>query len=458
MDGYLNSQEHASFSRYGKVFQENLAALILEDRAFSDQIREVLETEYFELKYLQVFVDKIFNYREKYNVHPTGKIFTTILRTELDDETDAVKKQTRDFFARIYNAEAKDAEFVKNTSLDFCRKQVLKSAMIKSVSLLKSSSFDEISTVINDALKLGSDSDFGYDYIQDFEKRFEKKARDPISTGWDEIDGLFAGGLGNGELGVVIAPTGAGKSFCLVHLGTQAIKLDKTVVHYTLELQDTSIGVRYDSCLTGVPLSDLHSFKEMIYEKVQELEGKLIIKEYPTKSATTQTIKNHLEKLKQKDIKVDMIIIDYGDLLKPVKATREKRNDLETIYEELRAIAQEQKCPVWTASQTNRSGLNAEVITMESISEAYSKCFVSDFIFSVSRTIDDKANNTGRFFVAKNRFGPDGIIFPAKMDLSRGKIDVLPTTGETIGEIQVNAAKQQSDKLKEKYKKYKEGK
>jgi len=453
----LNSQEQVSFSRYGKTFQEGLAALILEDRAFCDQIQEVLETEYFELKYLQVFVDKIFSYKEKYNVHPTSKILTTILRIELDEETDAVKKQTRDFFARIYNTEIKDAEFVKNTALDFCRKQVLKSAMIQSVSLLKSSSFDEIAKVINDALKLGNDSNFGYDYIQDFEKRFEIKARDPIATGWDEIDGLLQGGLGNGELGVVIAPTGAGKSMALVHLGTQAMKAGKTVVHYTLELQDTSIGIRYDSCVTGVSLSELHSFKEMIYEKVQEIKGKLIIKEYPTKSATTQTIKTHLEKLKQKDIKVDMILVDYGDLLKPVITTREKRHDLESIYEELRAIAQEQKCPVWTASQTNRSGLNAEVITMEAISEAYSKCFVADFIFSVSRTIDDKNNDTGRLFVAKNRFGPDGIIYPAKMDLARVKIAILPSTGETIGEVQVSAAKQQSEKLKERYKKYKEG-
>ncbi len=453
----MNSQEQVSFSRYGKTFQEGLAALILEDRAFCDQIQEVLETEYFELKYLQVFVDKIFSYKEKYNVHPTSKILTTILRIELDEETDAVKKQTRDFFARIYNTEIKDAEFIKNTALDFCRKQVLKSAMIQSVSLLKSSSFDEIAKVINDALKLGNDSNFGYDYIQDFEKRFEVKARDPIATGWDEIDALLQGGLGNGELGVVIAPTGAGKSMALVHLGTQAMKAGKTVVHYTLELQDTSIGIRYDSCLTGVGLTELHSFKEMIYEKVQEIKGKLIIKEYPTKSATTQTIKAHLEKLKQKDVNVDLILVDYGDLLKPVITTREKRHDLESIYEELRAIAQEQKCPVWTASQTNRSGLNAEVITMEAISEAYSKCFVADFIFSVSRTIEDKINDTGRLFVAKNRFGPDGIIYPAKMDLARVKIAILPSTGETIGEVQVNAAKQQSEKLKERYKKYKEG-
>ena len=453
----MTAQDKVNFSKYGKSFQEGLAALILQDRAFSDQIQEVLETQYFELKYLQVFVDKIFGYKEKYNVHPTDKIIMTILRTELEDETDAIKKQTRDYFSRIHNTDITDQDFIKNTSLDFCRKQTLKEAMIKSVGLLKNSSYDEIAKVINEALKLGSDSDFGYDYVADFERRFEIKARDPISTGWDEIDTLCRGGLGNGELGVVIAPTGAGKSMVLVHLGAQALLQGKTVLHYTLELQDTSIGIRYDSCITGVSLSDMHSFKEMIYEKVQEVPGKLIIKEYPTKSASTQTLKNHIEKLKQRDIKPDMILVDYGDLLKPVTVTREKRHDLESIYEELRAIAQENKCPVWTASQTNRSGLNAEVVTLESISEAYSKCFVADFICSVSRTIDDKNNNTGRMFVAKNRFGPDGLVYPAKMDLSRVKIDVLASTGETIGEIQVNAAKQQSERLKERYKNFKDG-
>ena len=143
---------------------------------------------------------------------------------------------------------------------------------------------------------------------------------------------------------------------------------------------------------------------------MKDVEGTLIIKEYPTKSASTETIKNHIERLKKRGIEPDMIIVDYADLLRPVKETREKRHDLENIYEELRGIAQIYDCPLWTASQTNRSGLNAEVITMEAISEAFNKCFVSDFIFSLSRTIEDKNANTGRVFVAKNRNGPDGLV------------------------------------------------
>jgi len=304
-------------------------------------------------------------------------------------------------------------------------------------------------------LKLGSSTDFGYDYLVDFEKRFQIKSRNPITTGWDEIDQLSKGGLGSGELGVVIAPTGAGKSMVLVHLGTEALKLGKTVVHYTLELADSVVASRYDSCLTGIELRDLYSFKEQIFESVQNLAGKLIIKEYPTKSASTNTIKLHLEKLKMRGVKPEMIIVDYGDLLKPISSQREKRQELETIYEELRGIAQENSCPVWTASQTNRSGLNAEVITMESISEAFNKCFVSDFIFSVSRTIEDKTTNSGRIFIAKNRNGPDGLVFPIHMDTSNVKIKVLQSNGESASDLMVKSSKEQEDNLKKKYSKYK---
>tara|TARA_R100000234_G_scaffold113796_1_gene88488 strand:- start:479 stop:958 length:480 start_codon:yes stop_codon:yes gene_type:complete len=120
-----------------------------------------------------------------------------------------------------------------------------------------------------------------------------------------------------------------------------------------------------------------------------------------------------------------MIIVDYADLLKPVTVRREKRNELESIYEELRGISTEFQCPVWTASQTNRSGLNAEVVTMEQISEAFNKCFVADLIFTLSRTADDKQNNTGKIFIAKNRNGPDGLVFDLQMDTSNVSIQIV---------------------------------
>tara|TARA_B100000530_G_C15897577_1_gene464050 strand:+ start:12 stop:1382 length:1371 start_codon:yes stop_codon:yes gene_type:complete len=454
--------EKVSFSRYGKAFQEGLVQIIYEDRPFADQITEVLDVNFLELEYLRVFVSKLLYYRDRYGTHPSVEAVITMLRTELDHEDEVIRKQVREYFAKITAKEVTDVKYIKEQSLDFCRKQNLKEAMMKSVGLLQSCSFDEISKTINDSLKLGSDNNFGYDYLADFEKRFIPKHRLPVTTGWKQIDDICGGGLGKSELGVVIAPTGAGKSFCLVHLGAQGLKEGKVVVHYTLELGDTIIATRYDSCLTGYPLSDIINFKDEVYDEIKDIEGKLIVKEYPTKSASTNTIKSHLNKLIKRGIKPGMIIVDYADLLKPVVVRKEKRNELESIYEELRGISTEYSCPIWTASQTNRSGLNAEVITMEQISEAFNKCFVADFIFSVSRTIEDKQNNQGKIFIAKNRNGPDGMIYDIFMDPSSASIKIMPKPAVANGVAPMNpvalSASMQKDLLQNKYEKFRKRK
>ncbi len=449
-----------SFAKFGTSFQENLVHLLFEDRAFSDQLREVLDVEFLEVKYLRLFVKKLFDHRDKYGTHASREVMTTILRSDLDDENEVVVKQVRDFYARILSSEnqVKDADYIKSISLEFCKKQKLKEALLESADLINrvsSTSYDEVRKKIDLALKLGSDNNFGYDYLADFEKRFELEARNAIKTGWKKIDTITQGGLGCGELGVVVAPTGAGKSMVLVHLGVEALKQNKTVVHYTLELRDKVVASRYDSCFTGIGLSDLHLRKEEIFSKVKDIPGKLIVKEYPTKTATTATISNHLEKLISRGIIPDMVIVDYGDLLKPIDKRKEKRNELESIYEEMRALAQTYNCPVWTASQTNRTGLNAEVITMESISEAFNKCFVADFICTISRTIEDKNTNEGRMFVAKNRNGPDGVVFPLFMETRNVKIKVLDSQdGSSVSNFQANVAKKQAEGMKEKYKSF----
>lgn len=444
--------EQISFAGMGKPFQERLAQLILDDSAFANQVGEVLNFNFFELKYLQLFTRLIFDYKEKYGKHPNRESFETVLRNDIGSENEQIQKQLRDFFARIASGKVKnvDEEYIKEKSLDFCRKQKLREAFVQSIELMETADFDEISKVVNEALKLGSNNDIGYEFVDQFEDRYEYKARNPVATNWDVIDRMIQGGLGSGELGVVIAPTGAGKSMVLTAIGAAAVQQGKNVVHYTLELSDETIGLRYDACISGIGLDALRAMKDEVFEEIKDVPGKLIIREYPTKSVTTETLKNHLERLVQRGFDPDMVIVDYGDLLRPRRYSKEKRNDLETIYEELRALGQVYKCPVWTASQTNRSGLNAEVITMESISEAFSKCFVADLIFSCSRTILDKQSNSGRFFIAKNRFGPDGIICPIHMDTRRVEIEVFEPTGETKEDIERLSVKEQEKRLKAK--------
>ena len=417
-----------SLGIFGKSFQENMCKLMLYDRSYCDQMQEVLDVKYLELKYLQVFTDKLFNYKKEYGIHPTNETLNSVLNTELTDENEVIQKQVMDYFVKVQAfPEIQDTEYIVSKSVDFCRKQVLKKAMMKSVPLLNKCSFEEIEKLISDALRLGTSNDHGYDYIKDFEARFIERARNPVTTGWAKIDKITKGGLGQGELVVVVAPTGAGKSHVLVHLGAQALKQGKNVVHFTLELADTSVAQRYDACLTGIPLDELINQKDEVYDVIKDIDGQLIVKEFPTKSASVVTLKNHLEKIRQTEMEIDMIVVDYGDLLKSsiVRKNSEKRHELESIYEELRGLGQEFGCPIVTASQTNRKGLNEEVITMESISEAFNKCFVADFIISLSRTIKDRNANIARIFVAKNRNGPDGIVYSAFMDTSSVSIKVL---------------------------------
>jgi len=424
------------------------------DRVFADQVGEVLDTNFFEVNYLKVFTDLLYDYKTKYTTHPTLQTMASVVMSEMDQYDEVTQKQVKDFLVRIHgNREVDGIDFIKDTSLDFCRKQKLKEAIIKSAELLQDSSFDEIALLINDALKLGESTEFGYEYLKDFEERFMVKARNPVATGWSHIDDITEGGLGTGELGVAIAATGAGKSHIMVHLGAQAVKAGLSVVHYTLELSDTIIARRYDSCITGIGLSDLNDHKDEILENIRDVKGSLIVKEYPTKSATTQTIQTHLEKLKNRDVDIDLIILDYADLLRAKRVAKEKRHDLETIYEELRGIAKMSGCPIWTCSQTNRTGYNAELVTADSISEAFSKCFVADFVFTLSRTAEDKETNAGRFFVAKNRFGPDGLIYPVDMDTSNVYIQTQERTSMSSLKSKNEPVKDQRELLREKYEK-----
>ena len=160
-------------------------------------------------------------------------------------------------------------------------------------------------------------------------------------------------------------------------------------------------------------------------EEVGKLPGELIIKYFPTKTASITTINSHLERCILQDKKPDLVIVDYADLLRGNFLGGELRHELGNIYEDLRGLAGESEIPVWTASQANRSALEEDIIEAQKISESYAKIMIADFVISLSRKIADKVANTGRWHIIKNRFGPDGLTFPSKMDTSTGVIHIF---------------------------------
>jgi archaellum biogenesis ATPase FlaH len=320
------------------------------------------------------------------------------------------------------NIKSTDLKFVQEQTLEFCRNQVMKHAIMDSVDLIEVGQYDQIKKLVDNAMKAGADRDLGHDYIVGIEERLNQSARVTVKTGWDPIDEVMDGGLGAGELGVVVAPAGIGKSWCLQTIGSAAVKEGLNVVHYTLELNENYVGLRYDTVFSGVTTSDIQFYQEDVKKKIDQLKGTLLIKYFPTKSASVQTLTSHLSQIEIQQQTPDLIIVDYADILKGIGT--EKRHVLENIYEDLRGLAGEMDCPIWTASQANRSSLEEDVIDASNVAEAYSKVMIADFVVSVSRKVEDKIANTGRFHVIKNRFGPDGITFPSSINTNIGKIDV----------------------------------
>jgi len=407
-------------SDFGYNFQIKFIASLFSDRAFLQQIIDILEPSYFEAEANKFIVETIKDYFLKYKQVPTTEVMKVKIQ-DIDNEILAktVVENLKDSFRFL---ESSDLDFVKEESLKFCKNQKLKKAILESVDMLKAGEFDSIKTKIDEAMKAGSERSVGHEYNESIDARYEKSVRNVVPTNWEVINDLADGGLGKGELGVFVAPAGIGKSWALINVGAEAIKRGLKVIHYTLELNESYVGLRYDSIFSGIGVQDLRYHLEDIKKVISKLKGQLIVKQYSTKTASVPTLSGHIEKCRMQGIVPDLVIVDYADLLSG--KGRERRIELGNIYEDLRGLAGEQNLPIWTASQANRSSLTDDVIGAEKIAEDYSKIMTADFVISLSRKIEDKLAGTGRWHVIKNRFGPDGITFPSKMNASNGMIEI----------------------------------
>jgi replicative DNA helicase len=405
-------------SDYGWGFQVKVLAAMFTDRLFLQQISDIIRAEYFESDANSWLLDIILTHFQEYKTPPSKDVLKVkITEIENDILKATVLEQLKDVFRYM---ESDDLTFVKDEILKFCKNQEIKQAIMDSVSLLKHGNFDEIKSKIDSAMKAGADTNIGLEYVMDVAARYNEAARHTITTGWDVIDDLMDGGLAPGELGVVMAPAGIGKSWLLINIGANAVKDGKTVIHYTLELNENYVGQRYDSVFTGIPAQNLKNYRDDIEAKMLTLKGDLIVKYFPTKSVGVMGLKAHIEKTIMLGKKPDLVIVDYGDLLK-VNIKKDKHEALEDLYEELRGMAGEYEIPVWTASQAGRSALEEDIIEADKIASSYGKVMVADFLMSLSRKVEDKMSGTGRGHVIKNRFGPDGITLPCKINTNNGQ-------------------------------------
>ncbi len=427
--------ETKKISQYGFNFQVKFITCLITDKLFLEQIYDILDEKYMGNEAFEWLIKEIKKHYSKYKKVMTMDVFKVQVG-ELDNEL--LKQNVLDTLREVIKyLESEELDYVKDKALDFHKTQVLKDAILRSAKILEvDGDVEQIKAIVDDAMKAGAERDVGHDYLQDFEERYSETARVTAPTPWDLINELMQGGLGQGELGVVVAPAGIGKSWVLSSLGAYAISQKLNVVHYTLELNESYVGLRYDSIFSGVEGQNLKYHKEEVQEKIFDLDGKLTIKYYPTKTCTVNTLAAHLKKVTSFGGEVNMVLVDYADIMRDVNKTTEMRHALGNIYEDLRGLAGELQVPIWTASQANRSALDEDVIEATKVAESYAKVMTADFVMSLSRKVEDKIGNTGRFHVIKNRFGPDGLTFPAKINTNIGKIEIFESTSNQGKEVQ----------------------
>lgn len=415
-------------SNFGYGFQIKIVSSLLTDKAFLQQVADILLPDFFESEANTWIVDTIIKYFHEYKVAPTLDVFKIKVQ---DVDRDVLKTSIVETLKDAYRyLESEDLDFVKTETLDFCKNQCIKRAILDSVELLNRGQYDAIKATIDTAMKAGADKEVGHEYnaASSVEARYAENVRSTVPTPWPVINDLADGGFGKGELVVFVAPAGIGKSWGLINVGAHAVKQGLNVVHYTLELNEGYVGQRYDAVLTGIANQNLKYNLDEVANTVSKLKGDLTIKYYPTKTASCSTIRAHIEKMIMMGKKPDLVIVDYADLLRGAVARKEMRHELESIYEDLRGVAGEYEVPMFTASQANRSALEQDVIEADKISESYSKVMIADFVLSLSRKVTDKIAGTGRWHIIKNRFGPDGLTLPAKMNMSNGQIHIYEET------------------------------
>lgn len=413
--------------KYGISFQTKVLSTLVADIRILDTIGDIINPSYFESDVHKWIAGEVLGYYTEFKKSPTLDVFKAqVLKVEDAAFQKNIVEQLKTVFSKIDDG---DFDYVKKEFSSFCINQNLKNAIIQSVDLLKSGDYDKIKDLIDRATKVGTDSNIGTDYVLDYEKRTSNEARETVTTGWDVVDELMGGGLGPGELGVIVAPSGAGKTWNLCAIGAAAVRRGLKVVHYSLELSESYVGQRYDTIFTQIPSHELQDKKIEVRDTIGKLTGKLIIKYFPPKGITAKKIESHISKMTSLGHKPDLVIIDYADLLLSYTNRSDSTyGEQGGVYIELRGMGGEIGVPIWTASQARRSSVESEIIEANEIADSYAKVMNADFIISVSRKSKDKINNTARFYVMKNRFGPDGITFPSKVDTNRGIIELYASS------------------------------
>lgn len=411
-----------SLQQYGKAFQLKVLGSLLTDKTFLLNVRDVLYPDYFDADSHKWIISQIIEYFDQYHTIIT----MDVLKVELHKvENEVLQVALKEELRNSYASSQDDLEYVQEEFTNFCKNQEMKNAILNSADLLKLGDFDGIRNLVEKAIKAGMDKNIGHEYNKDVETRYRVDYRPTIPSPWPILNEGIQGGFGPGDLGIIFGSPGGGKSWTMVAIAAHAVQLGHKVNYYTLELGEDYVGKRFDCYFTGYSIDEINKHRRDVQTYVDNLKGKLIVKEYPPKGASISTIKAHVQKCIDMDHKPDMIIIDYVDYLRAPSKSKysERKDEIDDNFIATKGLAKDLKIPILTPSQVNRMGARDSIIEGDKAAGSYDKMMVADVCLSLSRMKEDKVLGTGRIHVMKNRYGQDGMTYNIKMDTNNGHID-----------------------------------
>jgi replicative DNA helicase len=405
-----------NFEYLGNTFQLQLLNQIILDKDFSHSIIDVIEPSHFENKYFKTLLQLVKEYYVKYDCTPSYETLSQMVKSEFPQEL--MLKILNDTIKQIQTAPIEGASFVQEKSLKFCKQQELQKAITKSQKILDSGEFenyDKLEELVRSALQVGESGNKIEDVFQNLEDVLNEDFRHPIPMGITGIDKLLKGGLAKGELGVILAPTGVGKTTVLSKIANSAFNNGYNVLQLFFEDNPKVIQRKHFTMWTGIPPDDLPLHREEVLEKArqvkEEMTNKLFLKKLPSDQFTMTQIKNMIRKMVADGHKIDMIVLDYIDCIVPDKNMGDEWKSEGSVMRGYESMCHELNVVGWTATQGNRSSISSEVVTTDQMGGSIKKAQVGHVIISVAKTLQQKEMNLATIAITKSRVGKDGVIF-----------------------------------------------
>ena len=440
------------------VQQSRIENTIISSLFFNeDYTRKVLpfvKEEYFGNRVEQLLYGEIFKFVEKYNNLPTKDAMLIELGQRKDINEEELN-HLKDYVNQIENTEP-DVKWLTETTEKFCKDRAVHNAVLSGIKILdgkdKKQSAEAIPHILSDALAVSFDKSVGHDYIEDADDRFKwyhtKEKRYQFDL--DYMNRITKGGVPSKTLNIALAGTGVGKSLFMCHLASSYLLQGLNVLYITLEMAEERIAERIDANLLDVTMEDLHDMPKQLYEgKITKLrqkpQGLLVIKEYPTASAHSGHFKSLMNELAlKKSFRPDVIFIDYLNIC---ASSRFKGGNISSYFyvkaiaEELRGLAVEFNVPIFSATQTTRTGYVSTDIGLEDTSESFGLPATADFMFALISNEELEALGQMKVKQLKNRYNDPSINRAFIIGVDRAKMrlfDVQQKAGEIVDANQVD--------------------